>query len=137
MSKLVERLVRRQLVAYLDQHGLLPSLQSAYRKHHSAEAGVLEVLLAGDRGDVTLLGRLDHSAAFDTIDHDDILINRLQTSFGNRGKALPWISFFISQRTQTVSFNGKRPTESAVACGVPQSSVLGPVLFLLYTTDVI
>ena len=84
MSKIVERLVCRQLVAFLEQHGLLPSLQSAYRKHHLMETAVLkvisDVLLAADRGDVMLLGLLDLSASFDTVDHE-ILITRLQTSF--------------------------------------------------------
>ena len=140
MSKVVERLVCRQLVAYLEQHGLLPCLQSAYRKHHSTETAVLKVVsyvpLMADRGDVTLLGLLDLSAVFDTVDHE-ILINRFQTLFGIRGKVLSWILSFISQRTQIVSFNGKQSTKSAVVCGVPQGSVLGPVLFLLYTADVI
>ena len=100
MSKVVERLVCRQLVAYLEQHGLLPSLQSAYRKHHltiTAELKVVsDVLLEADLGDVTLLGLLDLSAAFDTADHE-ILINHLQTSFGIRGKVLSWILSFISR----------------------------------------
>ena len=95
----MERLVCRQIVAYLEQHGLLPSLQSAYRKHHSTETAVLkvvsDVLLAADREGVTLLGLLDLLAAFDTVDHE-ILINRLQTSFGIRGTVLSWILSFIS-----------------------------------------
>ena len=130
----------KELVAYLEQHGLLPSLQSAYRKHHSTETAVLKVVsyvpLAADRGDVTLLSLPDLSEAFDTVDHK-ILINRLQTSFGVRGKVLSWILSFITQRTQIVSFNAKQSTKSAVVCGVPQGIVLGPVLFLLYTADVI
>ena len=103
MSKVVERLVCRQLVAYLDQHILLPSLLSAYRKHHWTEIAVLkvvsDVLLATDWGDVTLLGLLHLSAAFDMVDHE-ILINRLQTSFEICGKVLSWILSFLSQRTQ-------------------------------------
>ena len=140
MSKVVERLVCRQLFAYLKQHGLLPSLQSAYSKHHSTDTAILkvvsDVLLAAHRRDVTLLGLLDLSAAFDTVDHE-ILINRLQTSFGTRGKVLAWILSFISQRTQIVRFKRKQSSKSAVVCSVPLGSVLGPVLFLLYTADVI
>ena len=97
---------------------------------------VSDVLLAADRGDVMLLGLLDLSAAFDTVDHK-ILINRLQTSFEIRGKVLSWILSFISQRTQVVSFNGKQSIKSAVVCGVPQGIVQGPVLYMLYTADVI
>ena len=79
MSKVVERLVCRQLVAFLQHNGLMPELQSAYRRGHSTETAILKVvtdfLLAADRGEVTLLGLLDLSAAFDTVDHD-ILIDR-------------------------------------------------------------
>ena len=113
--------------------------QTAYRKHHSTETTVLKIvsdaLLAADRGEVTLLRLLDLSAAFDTVDHT-ILINRLRTAFGIRGSVLSWINSFISVRTQTVIFNGTESTRSVLDCGVPQGSVLGPVLLLLYTADV-
>ena len=139
VSKLVERLVCRQLVDFLEKEHLLPVHQSAYRKNHSTETAVLRIisdaLLSSDRGDVTLLSLLDLSAAFDTVDHD-ILIDRLQTSFGVRGTVLSWIDSFIRKRTQTVNFNGQESNRSPVNCGVPQGSVLGPVLFLLYTAEV-
>ena len=96
---------------------------------------VSDALMAADVGQVTLLGLLDLSAAFDTVDHD-ILINRLCISFGVRGTALGWIDSFIRKRTQMVNYNGQTSTSSDVECGVPQGSVLGPILFLLYTTDV-
>ena len=84
---MVERLICRQLAAFLEK-GLLPTYQSAYRKHHSTETVVLKSVsdarLAADRGDVTLLGLLNLSAAFDTVDHT-ILIDRLRTAFRIRG----------------------------------------------------
>ena len=74
MSKIVERLVCHQLVAFFERLRLLPSLQSAYRSKHSTETAVMkiisEVLRAADRGEVSLLCMLDLSAAFDTVDHD-------------------------------------------------------------------
>ena len=110
MSKVVERLVCRQLLAYLEEHGLFPRLQSAYRRFHSTEPSILKLasdaLLAADREDITLLGLLDLSAAFDTVDHS-ILINR-QTTCGVHGSVLNWIKSFISDRTQTVSFAGQQ-----------------------------
>ena len=140
MSKVVERLVCRQLVAYLEQNGLLPELQSAYRRGRSTETAIVKVvadfLSAADRGDVTFLSLLDLSAAFDTVDHD-ILITRLHDSFGIRDTALSWISSFITGRTQRVRVGSQYSTDSAVYYGVPQGSVLGPVLFLLYTADVL
>ena len=81
LSKVVERIVAEQFTAYLQTNDLLPRLQSAYRRHHSTETALLRVLsdvyAAIDRQDVTLLGLLDLSAAFDCVDHD-ILIDRLQ-----------------------------------------------------------
>ena len=99
MSKTVERLVCHQLVAYLDKHDLLPHPQSAYRKFHSTATSVLKLagdaLLAADQGDVMLLGFLDLSAAFDTVDHG-ILVDRLRRTFGLGGPVLNWIKSFIS-----------------------------------------
>ena len=136
----VERLVCRQLVAYLEQNGLLPELQSAYRRGHSTETAVLKMvtdfLLAADRGEVTLLSLLDLSAAFDTVDHD-ILINRLYHSFGLRDNALSWIKSFITGRTQRVKVGDQYSVYYEVDYGVPQGSVLGSIQFLLYIADVL
>ena len=82
-----------------------------------------------------VLGLLDLSAAFDTVDHD-ILLRRLATSFGISGLTLKWISSFLTGRTQAVVFRGTTSAYSTVKYGVPQGSILGPVLFLLYTADV-
>ena len=91
LSKVIERLVCKQLVTYLEANNLLPRYQSAYRRHHSTETAVLKIisdaLYAAEQGEVTILGLLDMSAAFDTVDHD-ILLGRLQTSFGICGAAL-------------------------------------------------
>ena len=78
---------------------------------------------------------LDMSAAFDTVDHD-ILLGILQTSFGIYGAALLSFSSFLRDRTQTVVINSQRSKTSSVTSGVPQGSVLGPILFLLYTADI-
>ena len=75
------------------------------------------------------------SAASDTVDHD-ILIDRQQTAFGIHGTLRSWISSFVKDRTQTVTLAGSRSNTSDVKYGVPQGSVIGPVLFLLYTAEV-
>jgi len=94
VSKLVKKVAVKQLTEYLETNGLLPLLQSAYRSHHSTETALLKVLsdalTAIDDKKVTLLALLDLSAAFDCVDHD-ILLSRLQSTFGPDGAVLAWM----------------------------------------------
>lgn len=140
VSKLFERLVVRQLTDYLDFHGLLSPLQSGFRRGYSTETAVLrvlsDILQAVDRGDVAALVLLDLSAAFDTVDHD-ILLQRLAVSYGIRGSACRWFQTYLSGRTFYVRRGNARSRVVKLTCGVPQGSVLGPILFVLYTLDLI
>ena len=140
LSKLLERLVSQQLLAYLKQNDLLPNRQSAYRAHHSTETAVLrvlsDILLALDSGNIAVLALLDLSAAFDSVDHATLL-QRLRKSYGLDGSVIAWFASYLNNRTQHVRLSASRSTESAVLYGVPQGSVLGPILFLLYTADVL
>ena len=140
ISKVIERIVASQLTDYLQMNRLLPDHQSAYRQGHSTETALLkifsDILDAADSAQVTLLGLLDLSAAFDTVDHD-IFLTRLQKSYGVGGTALAWILSFIQSRQQSVTFNGHQSARIQLNYGVPQGSVSGPLLFILYTSDVI
>lgn len=140
LSKLIERLVCLQLTAYLRDNQLLVQQQSAYREYHSTETALLKVASdvfdAMDAGDVTILALLDLSAAFDTVDHD-ILLQRLSYSYGIGGTALHWLKSFLTDRVQAVIFGGQQSTRTQLTCGVPQGSVSGPLLFTLYTADVV
>ena len=94
-----------------------------------------DLCMALSRGYVALLGLLDMSAAFDTVDFG-ILLERLHDSFGIRGAPLAWLTSYISNRTQTVVYNHSISQTATLSCGVPQGSVQGPLLFVLYTNDV-
>jgi len=140
VSKLVERTVAARLVTYLNANGLMPPLQSAYRRHHSTETALLKLLSdvygASDCQQVVLLGLLDLSAAFDCIDHE-ILLRRLRSRFRVHGSAYDWISSFLHGRSQQVVYKGRLSAKLQLLFGVPQGSVLGPILFLLYTAELI
>ena len=126
ISKLVERMVCQQLTGFLDESGLLPKLQSGFRARHSTETATLrvlsDVLAAADRRGVTLLGLLDMSAAFDTVDHS-ILLQRAEVSFGLSGTVLSWLTSFLDGRTQQVVLNGAASSVEKITSGVPQGSV--------------
>lgn len=131
-------IISRQMIDYLTNAGLLPLHQSAYRKYHSTETALLKVcadlIEAMDSGNHVLLGLLDLSAAFDTVDQD-ILIERLSRSYGVQSTALNWFRSYLANRKQSVQFNGQKSSVRNLRFGVPQGSVLGPLLFLLYTAD--
>jgi hypothetical protein len=132
--------VARQLMNYLRSNDLLPSCQSACRPFHSTETAVLrvlsDILKAVDSGDVAALVLLDLSAAFDTVDHD-ILLRRLKTLYGINGTAIQWFRSYLTGRSQYVRRGSVKSSIVRLVCGVPQGSVLGPVLFVLYTANLI
>ena len=137
LSKLIERIVASRLTAQLSEHNLFNLHQSAYRKFNSTETALLSVqndlLTSMDQGRVSALLLLDLSAAFDTVDHD-ILFHRLESWFGISNSALSWFKSFLTDRRQVVRTGDTTSSPSILHFGIPQGSVLGPILFSLYTT---
>jgi hypothetical protein len=137
VSKILEKVVLKQLLIHLQANNLCNTFQSAYRTGHSTETVLLRIvndpLAAVDNDDVAMLLLLDLSAAFDTIDHN-ILLSRLEHTFGISSNALQWFRSYLLDRHQSVSINNTSSPSSPLLFGVPQGSVLGPVLFVMYTT---
>ena len=137
LSKILEKVVTKQNQQHIDGLGLDNSFQSAYRSFHSTELALLtvqnDVYIAMERGTVTALTLLDLSAACDTINLD-ILLGMLSDWFCIGKVALKWIVNYLKNRSQTVNINGKLSMPLTLQFGVPQGGMLGPLLFILYTT---
>ena len=136
ISKILEKVVLTQLQKHLSENDLLEIRQSAYRKNHSTETALLSVvdglLRNADDRLVSVLALLDLSAAFDTLDHP-ILLQRLETTFGISGTVLHWFASYLENREQSVKVDNVLSSPSPLQFGVPQDSVLGPILFTLYS----
>ena len=136
MSKILEKVVNDRLLEYLAANGLLEEYQSAYKAQHCTETALLEVqsniLESVDREKGVFLALLDLSAAFDTVDHT-ILLNFLEKSLGLQGAPLNWFKTYLTDRTQKVFIDNFTLDPKPFSFGVPQGSVLRPIIFCLYT----
>ena len=138
ISKLVERAVDSQVSKHIETNNLMALTQSAYHPMHSVETALRKVqndiLWEMDQSNGVLLVLLDLSAAFDTIDHQTLLL-RLQ-SFGIQDTVLRWHRSYLQDRTQKICINGVESDPITLKYGVPQGSVIGPKNFTMYTKPV-
>ena len=136
-NKLLEKLMYKRIVDFLDKTQLIYSKQFGFRSHYSTEHAVLSIIdqvqLAIEDHDYSCGIFLDFSKAFDTVNHQ-ILLTKLDY-FGIRGVVKDWFTSYLRNRTQFVSLGAVTSDIQAVSCGVPQGSVLGPLLFLIYVND--
>ena len=135
VSKLVERVIAKQLNMHIDDYALHNPFQSAYRRGHSTELALLcvknDIATTLDKKCTTILVMLDLSAAFDSVVHE-LLMTRLEHSFGITDKLLAWLKSYISERYLTVVVESAQSGGSVLTCGVPQGSVLGSILYCMY-----
>ncbi len=135
ISKILEKIVFSQLQSFLADNVMFETFQSGFRKCHSTETALLKVLndilISCDSGDFSVLVLLDLTAAFDTVDHA-ILIDRLEHCIGLRGIALDWFKSYFANRSFSVKMGEHYSRNAFLPCGVPQGSILAPLLFSLY-----
>ena len=127
VSKATEKVVALRLTGHLEDNNLLEIFQSAYKKGHSTRIND-DLLRAIDDNACVILVLLDLSAAFDTVDHQ-ILLTRLKCRYGVKGNAEAWMSSYLSNRFQYVRVANDCSCKHKLACGVPQGSVLRPILY--------
>ena len=137
ISRVIEKVIAIQVIGYLENVGLLNPSIHGYRKHHSCETSILEVLEevaeSQEEKSHTAICMYDQSAAFDVVDHP-LLLQKLRL-YGFDQRSLAWMTSYLSQRYQSVCIDGTLSDPLAVTVGVPQGSILGPLCYIIYTND--
>lgn len=137
LSKIIEKIMEIQLREHLELNSLIPIIQSGFRPGHSCTTALLhivdEVITATDKGLCTVLVSLDFSRAFDTINYD--LLLEILHYIGLSEDAVKLFSNYLRNREQCVRLNNNESSYIKLRTGVPQGSILGPLLFTIYTSN--
>jgi len=138
LSKILEKLINLQILKHLNKFKLMSPLQSGFKIAHSTTTALLkitdDITAAFERGEVTVLVLIDFSRAFDSISHN-ILLNKLKYNFKFSKSACSLMKSFLNDRYQKVVIDGRESEDLNIKMGVPQGSILGPLLFSMYLND--
>ena len=136
-SKVYEKVMYSRLFDFLNKNNVLYNLQFGFRNKYSTSAALIylvdKIMTALDKGEFVIGTFVDLSKAFDCVNHD-ILLEKLH-KYGIRGIAHAWFSSYLQNRSQYVVFDNVNSDKLNIVCGVPQGSILGPLLFLIYIND--
>ena len=137
LSKVLEKCIFVQLMSYFEEQSILHPYHHGFRARHSTTTALIQMfytwVYAFEQEEISAVIMLDMSAAFDVVDHN-ILLGKLKL-YGLEQSALFWIKSYLEKRTQCVYVEGHLSDPLYVECGVPQGSILGPLLYLVYTND--